>query len=360
MNRILTLFIFIFLLVDGLSTYPFVNNIHADTSGTVTTTVKISVCGNGVLEGGEQCDDDDFGNATCSSAGNFNSGSLSCSPSCEFITTSCIYTAPVTPTAPSGGGGGGNYSPSVSPSSSASQTGVIFSGKAIPKSIITLLKDAQVLATTVSDGKADFEMTAYNVSAGNYNFSVYTEDNNGIRSSLHTFPVSVTSGVISKIGNIFIAPTIATDKSEVRKGDTVTIFGQSTPLSEVSIHVNSDNEFIIKKTTDISGAYLLNFDTSDLEIGQHNTKSKIAHDGEISSFSKVINFSVGTKNVFVPLPEKVLLKGDANGDRKINLVDFSVAAYWYNRPSPPKNIDLNGDGRVTLIDFSILAYNWTG
>lgn len=350
-------------MVASFSFFPFINNIRADTSGTVITTVNISVCGNGLKEGGEDCDSSDFGNATCSTAGSFNGGSLSCAPSCEFITTACTYTAPSTPASSggsSGGGSGGSSSSSVAPLPTTSQAGVIFSGRAIPRSNITLLKDAQVVATTVADSKADFEVTVSNLSAGNYNFSVYTEDNNGVRSSLLTFPVSVTSGVTSKIGEIFIAPTIITDKSEVRKGDTVTIFGQTTPLSEVSIYVNSDNEFLIKKITDSSGVYLLNFDTSDLEMGQHNTKSKVAHDGEISSFSKVISFSVGTKNVLIPLPEKILLKGDLNGDRKINLVDFSVAAYWYNRPNPPKNTDLNGDGKVTLVDFSILAYNWTG
>jgi hypothetical protein len=53
-------------------------------------------------------------------------------------------------------------------------------------------------------------------------------------------------------------------------------------------------------------------------------------------------------------------RSDINGDGRINIVDFSVSAYWYKRPNPPKSIDLNDDGKVDLTDFSIMAYYWTG
>jgi hypothetical protein len=203
-------------------------------------------------------------------------------------------------------------------------------------------------------------MTISNLSGGNYIFSVYSEDTKGIRSSLLTFPISVTSGVTTKVGNIFIAPSIAVDKSEVRRGDNIAIFGQSAPSSEVTINVNSEEEFFIKKISDANGAYLINFDSSVLEMGKHSTRSKVALNGEISSFSKVIAFAVGTRNVLAELPEKTTLKGDLNGDNRVNLIDFSISAYWYKRVNPPVSSDLNRDGKVDLIDFSIMAFNWTG
>jgi len=92
---------------------------------------------------------------------------------------------------------------------------------------------------------------------------------------------------------------------------------------------------------------------------QHFTRSKAAYNGEISSFSKSISFLVGVKNIMAELP-KVAAKGDLNNDRRVNLVDFSIAAYWYKRSSPPTNVDLNSDGKVDLVDFSIMAYYWTG
>lgn len=47
-------------------------------------------CGNGIKNPGEVCDEDDFGALTCSNYG-FNSGSLTCSDSCDYIYTDNCY-----------------------------------------------------------------------------------------------------------------------------------------------------------------------------------------------------------------------------------------------------------------------------
>jgi hypothetical protein len=41
-------------------------------------------------------------------------------------------------------------------------------------------------------------------------------------------------------------------------------------------------------------------------------------------------------------------------------VDFSITAYWYGKENPPADVDFNGDGKVNLVDFSIMAFYWTG
>ena len=61
----------------------------------------------------------------------------------------------------------------------------------------------------------------------------------------------------------------------------------------------------------------------------------------------------------IPTPTKCNGKADLNHDCKVNLVDFSIMAYWYGRANPPASVDLNGDKKVNLIDFSIMAYYWT-
>lgn len=319
----------------------------------ITATIKISLCGDGIIGGGEQCDGALLGGATCASRG-FSGGTLTCGLSCEFNTLACYSSSS---SSSSGGGGGGGGGGGIS---APVATSVIFSGRAYPKSAVTLLKDAQIAATTVAGADANFQITLSDLSGGNYIFSVYSEDTKGIRSSLLTFPVSVTFGATTRVSGIFIAPTIAVDKSEVKRGDNIAIFGQSVPNSEVIISVNSDEEFFNKIKADAGGAYLYNFDTSPLENGQHFTKSKVAFGGEISSFSKAIGFAVGVKTVLAEEPKKAPEKGDLNSDKKVNIVDFSITAYWYNRPSPPSSIDLNKDGKVNLVDFSILAFYWTG
>jgi len=348
---ILIIFIFFSSFFRG-EVFDFNHKVFAAGAATVQATIKITVCGNNIKETGEQCDGSDLGGATCSSRG-FSGGTLSCGASCDFNTSAC------TSGGGGGGGGGGGDGGYVAP-----VTSVVFSGRAYPKSAVTLLKDAQIAATTIAGADANFQISISGLAGGNYIFSVYSEDNKGSRSSLLTFPVSVTSGATTNVSGIFVAPTIAVDKSEVKRGDNIAIFGQSVPGSEVTISVNSDEEFFNKIKADAGGAYLYNFDTSVLEIAQHFTKAKAALDGAISSFSKVISFSVGTKNI-TAIPEKTILKGDSNNDNRVNLVDFSIAAYWYKRSlstafKPIEIERLNGDGKIDLIDFSIMAFYWTG
>ncbi len=321
---------------------------------TVEITALVPGCGDGLIGVGEQCDGSNLGGASCSSLG-FRSGSVSCSATCMYVTESCT----VGSSGGGGGGGGGSSGQSGIPN-----TNVVFTGRAYPRSTVTLLKDAQVVATTVASADANFQMTISNISSGNYIFSVYSEDSKGIRSSLLTFPVGITSGVTTKVSDIFIAPSIATDKSEVRRGDTISIFGQSIPNAQVTIQVNSEHEHFIQRLADPQGVYLVNFDTSVLENGQHSTRSKAALDNEISSFSKIVGFIVGNRNVAAVL-DSTKKKGDLNNDTKVNLIDFSIAAFWYKRTLSvifaPIEVDhLNGDGIIDLRDFSIIAYNWTG
>ena len=194
---------------------------------------------------------------------------------------------------------------------------------------------------------------------------MYSEDYQGRRSSLLTFPVNVTAGATTNVGGIFIAPSIAGDKTEVARGENIGIFGQSVPFGDITVVVHSDEEFLSKIKADKDGIYLLNFDTTPLALAQHFTKSKSAIGNEISSFSQAVSFKVGLKTVLAVPPGKCPKKADLNTDCKVNLIDFSIAAYWYKRPLSAefKAIEkekLNGDGKITLVDFSIMAYYWTG
>ncbi len=248
-----------------------------------------------------------------------------------------------------GGGGGGGYVPPQ----------INLSGRAFPLSKVTVLKDGQIAITTIAGPDAKFSVSLSGLSSGNYTFSVYGEDDNQRRSILFTFPVFITQGAATDISGIFIAPTIAIDKSEVKKGDNISIFGQSAPSSTITIGVTSEEKFV-KTQADKNGAYLYNLDTASLEIGDHAARSKSALEDQITPFSKTVSFKVGTESVLAKEINQIPVKGDLNKDSRVNLIDFSVAAHWYGRSSPPATIDLNKDGKVDLTDFSIMAYYWTG
>lgn len=60
----------------------------ASPAGTVSATIKVSVCGNNTWESGESCDGPDLNGRTCFDLG-FVSGTLACDFACDFDTSGC-------------------------------------------------------------------------------------------------------------------------------------------------------------------------------------------------------------------------------------------------------------------------------
>lgn len=286
-----------------------------------------------------------------------------CLPQVMFSYTTDLYpvtiSAYVGVTDPDTGGGGGSGGGGSSTPIHL-DTVVNFSGMAYPLSRVYILKDGQVAATTIADPAANFSVSLSNLRTSSYTFSVYGEDNSGRKSAFFSFPIFVTSGTTVNIGNIFLSPTIDTDKSEVKKGDNIVIFGQSIPKKEIVISVHSEQEYFYKVVSNQMGGYLYNMDTSILEIGKHQTKSKAINDSQISQYTTPVSFSVGLENKAKDKVSCSGLRGDLNCDNHVNLIDFSIMAYWYKKTNPPVKVDLNNDGKISLVDFSIMAFNWTG
>ncbi|GBD34352.1 hypothetical protein HRbin35_00064 [bacterium HR35] len=309
------------------------------------------VCGNNLKEPGEECDGPDLGGQSCVSLG-YSGGTLSCNSNCTFNASQCTISPPS-----GGGGGGGAYIPPYGT--------VILSGRAQPNSDVTLISDGQIRTIIKADTDGKFKFTLSNLTPGNYIFTLYAEDTEGRRTSLHSVPAVVTAGLTIEIGNIFLSPTIDIDKIQVKRGDILRIFGQTAPDSNVLIVVSSEEELYFQTQAEKDGSYLYALDTTILDYGQHFTKSRsILANQLVSSFSKALAFQVSTTSV-VKKPTKCPLKGDLNNDCRVNLIDFSIAAYWYKRKLSPnfakiEKEKLNGDGKVDLVDFSIMAYWWTG
>ena len=332
---------------------------------TKKTSIVVTICGNGVIEGDELCDDGAnngqygyclvdcsalgprCGDGILQSAegeqcddGNTNSGD-GCSSTCQ--TEAEEETPP-----PSGGGGGGG-------ASTPSPTQVILQGKAYPKAELTILKDGQVATGGIyADSNGDFKVTLTTLTAGTYTFGIWAEDKQGRRSLTFSFTATVTSGMITTIGNIFLPPTIELDKTEVKRGEILNILGQTVPQSEITIKINSPGEIIKTTTSTSQGDWGYSFDTSPLEDGVHFAKAKANLNGLLSSYSNVLVFYVGKEVA----PGKVKT-ANLNGDGRVNLIDFSILLYNWGTPKNTK-ADINGDGWVNLVDFSIMMYQWTG
>lgn len=71
--------------------------VYANISGYLNATIKISICGNEIIEGGEDCEGENLNGQTCESLG-FGPGTLSCDIACSFDTYGCSAAPSPTPT----------------------------------------------------------------------------------------------------------------------------------------------------------------------------------------------------------------------------------------------------------------------
>lgn len=49
---------------------------------------------------------------------------------------------------------------------------------------------------------------------------------------------------------------------------------------------------------------------------------------------------------------------DLNCDGYVDIVDFSIMYYWFDKTTPPRRVDLHPDGRINIADFSVMAAYW--
>jgi len=338
------------LITIAVFSFAFWREVSFSASVNVSASIP-SVCGNNVFDAGEQCEGSNLGGQTCVSLG-YSSGDLSCSASCIFNTAQCVSAPHAPPSGGGGGGGGGGY---YTPPISA----VVLRGKAYPASVITIIKDGQIAGRTVGRSDGNFEATLSVLGSGSYIFGVHAEDRNRLRSPLFTFLVYIPYGSVINVSDIFIAPTTALDRKEVSQGDSIAVFGQSFPNSEITIAIALREEVVGRLIANSAGDYFYNLNTSPFQIGQYYyVKARAFINNETSPYGASLGFLVGQNNVLVST--ELRARADLNGDRAVNIIDFSIAAYWYKRPAPPPAFDLNSDGKVDLADFSIMAYYWTG
>ncbi|MGH7249541.1 MAG: hypothetical protein ACREGC_01060, partial [Minisyncoccia bacterium] len=108
--------------------------------------------------------------------------------------------AKVGTTSSGGGGGGGGGVSGGGGGLPYLTTSVNFSGRAYPLSKVYILKDGNIVVSTIADPQANFSVSFSGLTANTYTFSVYGEDSGGRKSASFSFPLLITSGVTVSIG----------------------------------------------------------------------------------------------------------------------------------------------------------------
>ena len=318
-------------------------------------------CGNGIKEDSEECDGSDYSEQTCITFG-FTSGSLVCTADCRISLENCESEDVVF-----GGGGGGGGSTGgntglntgFNPGSDIppGETKVVVRGKSYPNSDVHILLDGKVVGMARTDTLANFYFETDEIAAGVVSFSFWSEDPVGLKSTLLSLTFRVVLGAVTNISGVYISPTIDIDKKTVKRGDLITVFGNTVPGSGVNVHINSPEEFINSIESTEEGEWELIFNTEPLEEEFHTAKAMFviaSEDNTLQSgFSKSISFFVGTVG-----GEAVCAEADLNGDERVNITDFSILLYHWGTDN--ECADQNQNGVVDLIDFSVMMYYWTG
>lgn len=247
-----------------------------------------------------------------------------------------------------GGGGGGVKNPAT----------VTLSGLAYPNAIVTFLRNGVVIGTALARPDGSFTKNA-SIDPGFITFGVWAKDNGGLTSATSNITINVKANSYIDISNIFLSPTITADKFNLQKGGTLRIFGTAFPGSLVRLfnNLSPSGNPIGEVIADINGAWEYFFPTEDLGDGEYSLKAnaQITLPFMVSAFSKDLEFTIA----------EITCRGaDFNLDSRVNIVDFSILIfYWQRNPAigDITNIctDLNTDEIVNIFDFSILMHQWT-
>lgn len=344
------------------------------------TSIYISICGDGIVQPNETCDDGaGFNVGTYGSSTGERVCALGCGafgPYCgdgilqvrfteecddgnstagDLCTGLCRTETPAVSIPAQPSLGGTPYIPGGSQGAipSINVTQVVLRGKAFPGGEISILKDGKLLNKVKADFNADFFLNTTEVTAGTATFSFLAKDAGGVESLITSVVFEVVQSAITTVTNIFIPPTVSTRNKQVAPGDFLLLFGQSVPAAKVHTQIDADQVGILPADVDKNGAWALQIDTASLKTGFHSVKSFMSLPGNSkSSFGKSVSFFIGTGS---PSGEA---NTDINNDKKVNLVDFSIFLTHWNTADPRS--DFNRDGKVNLADFSIMLFNWTG
>ena len=246
--------------------------------------------------------------------------------------------------------------PGISSGIGIPKTATRFSGYAYPYAFITILENGINKIIIQADENGYFETTLEEKYNNNSLYTLFATTANGDRSLLLNYPIVIYTGYVTYVSGIHFAPTIATDKAEVKIGDYLTVFGSALLNSNMLLTIEGKSSQIFTLTSNNDGSYKIILPINGFPKGDYLVSINYEND---TSISKLIKFTIGDVNV-LSIDSVTNIPGDCNADKIINLVDFSVLAFWYGKKDPPVCVDTNRDGIINLVDFSILAFYWTG
>lgn len=406
-NQPAVFYIFIIVFVGSSIFFALPNIARSDDS--ISTTIKISICGNDIKEGGENCDGDDLGDLECENF-DFNNGALGCDDSCVYDMSNCSTDAEVSISVSFNAETGGTYTLDDNDNQNSLKitlpanfhtknhqvqmfvynnihfndskpvfTNKNFIGKTYDVVIINpggnivpvINKPATIVLTyTASDvaGMDEATIAPYHWSTDDtswqliLNSIVNTADKTITFSTSHFSSFVLLASSSSETDTDSPSPIVSAGGLVLLSG-VVNFSGKTYEQSNVTLL--KDGQVLANLTSGPNG----NFYVSVPNITPGNYIFSLYSEDKTGMRSPLVAFPLqviagqvaNRQDIFIFEPLfKPALQVDLNGDDRINLADFLILAYRFNNPSSSIKVDLNGDGLFNLTDVSILVYYWTG
>ncbi len=351
---------------------------HVTSAQTIvsTTTLTISICGDSLINAGEECDiPGETGTYSTTITGRQCGTDCLYGPYCgdgtlhtlfdeecddgnntdgDFCAADCTAEFAESGSGSTGGGGNSNSGGS---NEQLGDTQVSIQGKAYPNVTVTILIDGESVGTVRTNSRGEF---LFNVETdpGTSSFSFWANDTAGTRSATVSTTFDVTQGAVTNLSGILIPPTIRAGNVTLNPGDLLLLTGQTIP--NVTVEVSVDNgKKILTTASDASGAWSVQFDTRGISIDTHTVKARFITGTNALKTESTYGTAL---SLFIGVAGKATSNSDLNRDGKVNLIDFSILIFWWSSTGGNSNppADINQNGRVGLEDFSILLFNWTG
>jgi len=319
----------------------FFTEVRGQSSDNIEGTIRVAICGNDEKEPLEQCDGPDFNSKTCATLG-FDSGDLSCRPSCQFLTTDCDSEA------------------------------VTYDEEVFNK---TVGGELSLINPDTTEGTIEVPVSAFSTNLSLFAFS-FTSDQVSVE-----MPAPSGKSFVGHVYDFKFFDESVNEVSSFLESATLTITyldADFSGLEESEIqpyHYNEDDSewYLIPDSTLQQGINSINFETtsfsnfalfsSEPSDDNGNDNDNGNGNGGGSSGGGGGGWGGGNNNQFrnnfergVDVPASV----DFNNDSQIDVTDLSILLYYWEKIGPEITAyDLNGDGVIDIVDASILFYHWT-
>jgi len=174
-------------------------------------------------------------------------------------------------------------------------TVLVVTGSTSPNAFVTFKEGGSTIGTTSALANGSFSQTFPAQSPGIHNISIYARDSQNRLTDTVTVSVNLLEHFTTTL-DVFLSPTIQLMSSQLTRGESLVIRGETIPNGTITITLDNGQTF--QTTSNSSGQWDYSLNTSNLSTGTHRIFAQASDGGGQQSHTTAER----TFNVTDPLP----------------------------------------------------------